>query len=64
MPFTKLWPYMLAGFLLTAYLGVPTLALTLFGVVAAVIDYQNGQRHNTFQPAMASVGMEGDEIDE
>ena len=63
LPFKKLWPYMLAGFLLTAYLGVPTLALTLFGVVAAVIDYQIGRRHDN-QPAFATVGGEGDEIDE
>lgn len=60
LPLKRFWPYLLIGFLLTAYLNVPMLALTLFGLAVAFIDYQMNQK-SAVQPAIV---MEGDEIDE
>lgn len=61
LPLRTCWPYLVMGFLLTAYLKIPMIALTLFGISIAFIDYF--QQKNKLSTANSLFGEEG-EIDE
>ncbi len=60
LPLKSCWPYLVLGFLITAYLKVPMIALALFGIVIAFIDYN----YNDKLESKATLLAEGGDIDE
>lgn len=61
LPLRTCWPYLVIGFLLTAYLKVPMIALTLFGIAIAFIDYFSRENRQNMTVAFSE---EVGEIDE
>ena len=61
MPWRKHFPYMMIGYVAAAYLGLPTLAVSIIGIAAAVMFWQ-GQKNN--QGAAVATGNVGGLEDE
>ena len=60
LPLKRYWYYLVLGFLMTAYLKIPMIALAFFGLVIAFADYTSNQKFAGSKSTIA----EGDEIDE
>ena len=54
LPMKKYGYFILLGFVLSAYMGVPVLGVSLIGLVAALLVFQNA----TAAPATAGVSLE------
>ena len=58
LPLKKHWVFLLAGYLLAAYMGLNTTAITLFGIVVAFADYYLKQRFGNAKPVEMEVDID------
>ena len=61
MPVKKFLPFLLIGFVLSAYLSVPVLGIAIVGFAAAFWYFTNEMK-KAEAPAVATLGMAADEM--